>query len=315
MSRLIIIPQFPTHLRYQEWWFKEFPKRFRPYFDDIIMIGKDKYEEMMYDDRYANEFAPMKQSIDFELAQIFQYLHMKLLPDDVLLLNDLSFPGLFAHALLHKRPNKCYAICHATSLNRYDYFAKNRKVKYPIEKSIAKLFNGIFVATEYHKQKLGWKNTYKVGLPDPPTHIQMQLETLKTILFISASRFGMQKRTRKIEKAIEKEFGEKIRTTQDCGTWNDYYSKLLNSVIMIVSSKEETYGYQIVDALHHGCLVVAPKKYSYPELLPSHCLYESIDDCIAIIHRFLDQLELIPNNKMQYEANHFYENVSIIMKL
>jgi len=39
MKRLIIVPQYPTKLRYQEWWWNELPKEMFNYFDDIIVLG------------------------------------------------------------------------------------------------------------------------------------------------------------------------------------------------------------------------------------------------------------------------------------
>jgi hypothetical protein len=37
--RLIFVPQFPTKLRYQNWWITEFPHQFKNYFDEVITLG------------------------------------------------------------------------------------------------------------------------------------------------------------------------------------------------------------------------------------------------------------------------------------
>ncbi len=36
--RIIFVPQFPSDLRYQEWWFTEFPKQFRARGFEVVTL-------------------------------------------------------------------------------------------------------------------------------------------------------------------------------------------------------------------------------------------------------------------------------------
>ena len=216
MDRLIIIPQYPTPLRYQEWWYTNFPDSYSDYFDEILVIGN--YYGATYSlDVSKGQFAPILDSIQFETEQIQYYLDVNFRKDDVLLLCDLSFPGLFANVLFHKRPERCFAICHGTSKNKYDYYQKVRGVKYPIEYHTARLFDKVFVATNYHKEKLGWPNIEVVPFPIPPYRSTLGI---KQHYIASVARPGIQKHTSYIEKEVERRYG-RIATPGNIKSWEE----------------------------------------------------------------------------------------------
>jgi len=197
MGRLILIPQYPAKLRYQEWWYEEFPQRMSAYYDVVISLCGNLDTPIQAD---SDKFSPLRKSVNFELFQIEQLLELELKSDDTLLLCDLSYPGLFTGVLMHKRPNKCFAICHGTSKNNYDYFQPVRNWKWPIESAHAKVYDGVFVASHYHRTKLGWKNIYVEKFPDPP--FEGQDATHKFNGIVSASRRTIQKRTLQWEKEL-----------------------------------------------------------------------------------------------------------------
>ena len=303
MSRLIIIPQYPTKMRYQEWWFTEFPKQYGKFFDEVVVIG---HATSMRSSPYAG-FAPVETACQFETQQIYDYLQLPLRDDDILLLNDLSFPGLFPHILFHKHPDKCFAICHGTSKNAYDYYYRSRKYKYPIERSVAKIFNAVFVATNYHKEKLMWDNIKVFPFPNPPFDNISTGNKYRGI--VSVARPGIQKINKKIEKIIRTMRG-------NFDNWEEYRCFLAEAMVLLITSKEETYGYQVVDAIKCGCVPVAPKAFSYPELLPEEYLYRStsVGDIMGIIDRvFCGDLKVPPllTNEM---AERFFELTANVMK-
>lgn len=271
MARLILVPQYPTPLRYQEWWLDQFPKEFGGYFDNVITLGYSSYIRKAP----PSQFAPLENAIQWEMQQMDEYMQLSVRKDDVLLLCDLSFPGLFSSVLIHKRPERCYAICHATSKNRYDYFGKIRGIKYPIEKATSKLFDKVIVASEYHKEKLGWDNIRVVPLPMPPFHVE---RNNKIYPVVSVARSGIQKENVSILKKLGK-IGISVNYP-NCSTWEQYYDFLSKSMILLITSKEETYGYQVVDAIMSDCTPFAPDKYSYPELLTYDYLYDDIHSLI-----------------------------------
>lgn len=305
--RLILVPQFPSKLRYQEWYFTEFPRHLSLFFDEIIVLGKD----LVFDksDSDADMFSPIDEAITFELRQIEEYLNLELRNDDVLLLNDISFPGFFTNILYHKRPKKCFAICHGTSKNRYDYFAIDRNSKWLVESGYFEMFDNIILATEYHKQKLKIQNTKIIALPRAP---YKTFNLKKEIDIISVSRPTEQKVNLYLESEVEKVFSTKIFRKR-YKTWSEYYRHISKSYLMLITSCEETFGYQVLDAVYNNCIPVAPNNYSYPELLPEEYLYDDMAELIDIISRVYEGNLKVPTLKNQDLIDNFYCNLGEIM--
>jgi hypothetical protein len=250
-------------------------------------------------------FSSWKTSSIFEQVQISEYMNLDLKDDDILFMSDLSFPGLFSNILYHKKPKRCFAYCHATSLNSHDYFEPVRYSKYPCEVAHSKLFNSIFVGSEYHKNKLGWNNIKVIGVPVP----QYFLWSLKKEYdIISVSRPSIQKVNKKLEKKVERNFGKIIR--KDCNSWSEYYQFLSEAKVVLLSGKEETFGYQVMEAIMNNSTPLAPNKYSYPELLTKDYLYDDYDELRFKIWQVLNG-QLLPPVKLKNQdlCNNFYKNL------
>jgi len=77
--RLIIVPQFPTKMRYQEWWFYDFKNNLSEYFDDIILLGENSGLLKLYQEKNVGTiFSPPEYSMKFEFEQIQEYYNLKL---------------------------------------------------------------------------------------------------------------------------------------------------------------------------------------------------------------------------------------------
>jgi hypothetical protein len=305
MKRIIFVPQLPVKLRYSEWWITELEKEFKKHYDEVIVLGKNKL--VYLDNKKDNiSFAPTDKAIQFEQIQINEFINLNLEQNDTLFLSDISFPGFFSNILHHKKIKNVYAFCHGTSKNAYDYFQESRDSKWLVESGHSKLFKKVFVATNYHKEKLGWKNIRIIGLPEPP--FERFNNQHKENNIISVSRDGIQKRNKRLEKHIEKYFGKILRNNFD--SWNDYYHFISKSKIMIITSKEETFGYQIVDSIMNNCIPIAPYKFSYPELLPKKFLYNDEKELIEKINYFLDNKNwYVPKLINKDLIDNFYHNL------
>ena len=276
--RIIFVPQFPSGMRYQEWWFWKLPIEFKERGFDVEIIGETAIEEILYRRSSLEMFSPINQAIELEAAQIKEYMRLELRDDDILFWSDISFPGIFGHVLFHKRPKKMFAFCHATALNNLDYYRKVRPEKFPIEASICKLFNKIFVGSKYHQEKLKGRidNTMVTYLPFPPFTNLIPEGVPKTIDIMSASRPTTQKVDEKIEDVVEKSFGKIERPISH--SWEEYFRNLSTSRILLITSLEETFGYQVVDAVLNNCIPLARTSFSYPELIPKDYLYTTVDE-------------------------------------
>jgi len=323
MSRLIFVPQFPAELRYQSWWLTEFTKEFKKEYDEVIILGS---EWLIQNIGYVNSkfdsamFSPINKAVRFEASQIEDYMDLKIRDDDTLFLADISFPGLFCNVLYHKPCPKMFAFCHATSLNKYDYFMPMRKYKKKIEYEHARLFDGIFFGSQYSADKPAWYrrdiNCYVVALPDSPGSIikPVKPNNIRPIDLVSVCRPNIQKVNKKLEKRVEIALGKKIYR-EEVKTWNDYNILLGNSKVLIISSKEDTYNLTILDAIKCGCVPMVPDKLCFPEILPSHWRYEDADDLISKLkHMFEDNHFIVPDVINRDQVDNFYENVIKIMK-
>lgn len=307
MKRLILAMQYPTALRYQYWWWQKLPQELDKFFSEVIVLGKDYIALETSKKADKGIFVPMQAAVDFEIAQIKEYMSLRLREDDVLLLTDISYPGLFANVLFHKRPDKAYAICHATSKNRYDVFMWQRKAKFGVEKSVAKLFDKIIVASEYHKKKLGWDNVKVMPFPYPPYFGE---KSLKLFDVISVARPGLQKVTKKFEKQLEKDLGVKInKVPENLYSYNAYYQILSQAKVMLITSKEETFGYQIMDAIKNEVIPVAPNCCSYPELLPQRYLYSNQAELESIVKKAIQGELYVPELLCAKKSIQFYSNL------
>ena len=271
--RIIFVPQFPSKLRYQEWWFTEFPKQFRKRGFEVLTLGEDYIHSVVERRSDYEMFSPINQAITFETEQINEYMNLDIQDDDILFLADISFPGLFPNVLFHKRCPKMYAFCHATSLNYKDYFEDVRLSKFPVERATATLFDKVFVGSYYHKEKLTWPNTIVTYLPFQPHDGTIEEFVPKKHMFMSASRPSPQKVDTELEKRIEKIYNTKIFRPVS-NSWKEYFANLRSSKYLLITSKEDTFGYQIVDAVTNNCIPIAPRRCAYPELLPEKYLYK-----------------------------------------
>jgi len=303
--RIIFIPQYPVPNRYSEWWIWKFPKEFKKAGFEVITLGEE-YSKTINKERGDNSlFSPVNTAIDFELQQMKEYMKLELRNNDVLFLSDISFPGGICSLFYHKRPKKCYAFCHATSLNKYDIFEDVAISKYPVEWGNAKLFNKIFVGSEYHKDKLKWDNTVVTYLPEPD-HISV-VSKPKIYDIVSASRPGKQKVDSELEAKVEANFGPIIR--KETKTAEEYYEFLSKSKVLLSTAFEDTFGYQIIDAINNNCIPVARNGLAYPEIIPREYLYDNQEELFNILERALWGLMSVPKVKCKQQMKDFYRTI------
>lgn len=309
--RIIFVPQYPTPMRYQEWWWWKFPEEFAKAGLDVLILGAECAENIKKTKAKREMFSPIEAAIELETAQINEYMDLDLKHDDILFMADISFPGLFGNVLFHKKPCKAFGYCHATSKNTLDYFAKHGHKKFAAETATANTLDAVFVGSHYHFMKLCWSNTIITRLPYPP------LETFnekKKIFMASASRPTPQKVDLDLEIKIETKFKWPI-VRKDSINWEDYYRFLSQTKVLLITAQEETFGYQVVDAVLNNCIPLAPNRCSYPELLPPEYLYDSEEDLLKKLSYLLKLKVMRPAPELlcHREMKNFYRNIIEIM--
>lgn len=314
-KRLIYAPQFPSDMRYQSWHLPKFTQEFEKEFDEVKVLGLDYLIKEKHKVTYNYDmFSPITQAIEFETAQINDYIRLDIKENDVLYLADISFPGLFCNVLYHKRPPKMFAYCHASSINTHDYFEKESLQKFRIEGAHAAMFDKIFFGSRYSLDKTKWANGEVVALPDSPkTLIYNTHQERRNIDIVSVCRPNIQKVDSELESQVEKDFGKIHREKVE--TWYDYSKLLSRSKVLLISSKEDTFNYTILDAIRCGCTPLVPNKLCFPEILPKFHRYDNIDNLKQKLYFITNRgNEVIPQIKCQDKVDNFFENICKIMK-
>jgi len=309
MSRIIFVPQYPTPNRYQEWWLWKFREEFRRSGFEVVTLGNQYIDLMIRRRGDASNFSPVNDSIELESRQIAEYMTMKIDKSDILFLSDISFPGLFCSALYHKRPKRMFAFCHATSINTLDYFSDTMHSKFSVETAHSLLFEKVFVGSQYHKDKLAWKNTEVTYLPFPPLKF---FRGHKKYDIVSASRPSKQKVDFELEAEVEKMFGKITR--KETNSWGDYYSFLSTSKVLLITSHEDTFGYQIVDSILNGCIPIARNSFAYPEILSREYLYSNKEELFHVLEKALNGKLPLPKILCEKQMDNFFGNIITEMK-
>lgn len=315
MSRIIYAPQYPSRLRYQEWHLAQFHLNFQRECGYRTSVLGARYL-LNNKNKKSNEemFSPINESIEFEIEQIKDYMTTDIKSDDMLYVSDLSFPGFFSNVLYHK-PVRSFGYLHASALNAYDYFEPVRDSKHMNEIAHSKMFEKIFVGSEYHADKLirnnvtAWKDILEVvGLPIP---IFKTFKEEKKYNIISVARPCLQKTNKRIEEMVEKEFGPIYRPQSN--SWEEYYKNLSQSKILLITGKEDTFNYSIMEAIINGCIPLAPCRCSYPELLPMEYIYLNDNELKEMIKYYLENYTEVPKLLNWDLCKDFFKNINNFM--
>ena len=311
--RVIFVPQYPTFMRYQEWWWWKFKLEFEKAGLEVVTLGKGMSSQNKYS-RDLEMFSPINRAINYETYQIQEYMSLKIdYENDILFMADISFPGLFGNILFHKRPKRVFGFCHATSLNYLDYFEKDRSRKFKAESATAHMCKWVFVGSHYHRHKLHeWPNVEVTYLPYPPMERAKRVPWKKRSNdIISVARPTVQKVDVGLELLVE----DTLRTTvkrKECYSWKEYYDFIADSKVMLITAKEETFGYQVVDAVINGCIPITPSEYSYTELLPPEFTYDNRNELISKLDYIINsdrEIPGVPDLVCHGHMVNFYRNI------
>ena len=290
-STLVIIPQYPVLMRYQEWWLHELCNHLSP----LHVINPNVSSPQTH--REIKQFSIVTPAVEYELRQI-QHLHnlLETLPENtVLFFADISFPGLFVGyvPLIKKlRPDvKLVGFCHATSANYKDFWEPVRNVKHVLEQFVFDFFDVVFVSTEYHANKLckhfsidKTKIIITYGLPVHPLLFEFKTDnkTKKCKTVVITSRIDPQKidmvEYDEITRICQKHGVEVVITQKVCSSWESYYNTIAKSSLLIMTGLEDTFGYPCLEATLLKTPILAPRRCCYPEILTDDCIFSTASE-------------------------------------
>lgn len=157
MSTLFFIPIEPLTERYSESWYRNMPKAFAEYFDEVRVIDG----EPLLDSIVVGTFLDMNSTVHYKNTQMREiaklFLKGAIKNGDVFFFADLEFWGaesLRLMAQLNKVNVKIYGFMHAASYTIEDAFAIAAPYQKYTELGWIASCDAVFVGSEYHKRAI-----------------------------------------------------------------------------------------------------------------------------------------------------------------
>lgn len=308
---LVNIVQYPMRNRYQQWLGDESHKQFSKYFDVVTIKGN--YEEANKEKVY---FSSVFHAIRWEAEQLKKITELLSKNPDFFVW-DVSFVGMFVTLIpeikMLSPESKIYSFCHATSVNRYDYYTPVRVFKKALERVMLKASDIVFTSTEYHRNKLikhfGKAVEGKIhvcyGLPIPPLINQLNLNEHRDNIVTIPSRICRQKFSYKFLRTLRSRLRryniEVVLSIDVTNSLEEYYKLLCRSRAVIMKTKEDTFGYPILEASLLGVPVFCNSHESYIETVRRRYIYTSMDDLVNKV------LKVDPTSKVVSLKNAYRE--------
>ena len=222
--------------------------------------------------------------------------------NDIILVQDGWFPGIEMLAYIRDALGfkfKIWSVFHAGTYDPYDFLTQRgmRKWGKSLEKSWFEIYDGIFVATEFHKQlilqqpkdfheyqgldeKLAEK-IHVTGLPIYPEFVNPEAHKENIIVF--PHRLDPEKQPEMFQELQAKEQGwyfgwNMVRTKDLSKTKQEYYNLLNKSKISVSCALQETWGIAMQESVMCGCVPLVPNRLSYKEMYPDIYRYDSYEE-------------------------------------
>lgn len=87
---------------------------------------------------------------------------------------------------------------------------------------------------------------------------------------------------------IQQRFGSRIRHDGWVESNDEYWRQLQGIDVVVSTADHEFFGIAICEAIWAGSVPALPNRLSYPELVPTSCCYDSLDEAAKIIRRCCD---------------------------
>lgn len=237
---------------------------------------------------------------------------------DVIFLQDLWTPGLEAVLYaLHQQSKhvRIYAMCHAQSVDEYDFTYPMRAWMRPIEQGWSHAFAGIFVGSTIHRDQMRAAGyvcpIHVVGLPIDAIAVRREMPyTAREKQVIFSSRLNNEKNPyfmlEVAARFLRSNPGWRWVVTTSAAEWSSevagvvragfrmmvdeprftmlkgltkqgYYAELRRSAIQFNSSLQDYVSWCLLEATLAGCDVCYPNFRSFPECVDASRLYQPFD--------------------------------------
>jgi glycosyltransferase involved in cell wall biosynthesis len=265
---LYILPIEPMDMRFSIQWEEWFKTVFRCDEIDYRWITPDDWRDRTVEPTPGGFFNP-SASMQFKAACIAKLLTYNIKHWDAVLALDGEYPGLEALEYVRKMSGvnfKIFSIWHAGTYDQHDQTAKRglTRVGARLEEVLFDICDGVFVATDFHKRLICTnrmveaERIHVTGLPVDALRLQRFSTGIDTARqgIVFAGRLTEEKGYDIVKRLIQTVNGEWLITHETDLQKDDYYKLLGESRIIVVPSRQETFGYAAIEAISAGCMPV-----------------------------------------------------------
>jgi len=303
------LPVMPIQNRYPEEWYFQFKKEFEKHDIDYTTIDGDMQIPVKVQRKEYDLFTSLDLGAKWELTQLQKLLESSdnIKDKDVIFFTDVDFPGFclpFAQLIKLKVPGvKLFGYLHAGSYCNGDIFCRTPG-KIDTEKATIKLFEGIFVGSNYHRNKIKnrvhpFGNIHVVGAPFYYDKLPLKFKELPPEFdILYSTRIDSQDDGKDFIKVVEDNPNtsfvctfkppKELNNLTHYSTSNraEYFELLSKCHAYLTTAKESTFGYAALESLAAGLIPILPRKFSFPEIIGNLGIYYSrtteINDSIKI---------------------------------
>ena len=240
-----------------------------------------------------------------QLSQICEFIHNDYVENcDVFLFLDLWFPGL--EMLSYMRDGlglkfRIYGCLHAVTYDPHDFTAQRGMEKWgrSLEESWFELVDGVFVATEFHKEllcgarEIDMRKIHVTGFPIFPYFSSEEIVLKNTKKVVFPHRLDPEKNPQDFDhlREVVQKHLPNVNFIKTMELWEgdkaEYYRLLKESSVAVSFADQETWGIAMQEAVFAGCYPLVPDRLSYRELYDSKFRFNTMDEAIGKVIQLL----------------------------
>lgn len=320
MKKIWILGLEPLETRYTGEWYPQFKEVFKKFGVKYEFI----YGERIKMDLQSKFFLDPLGTNLWKASQMTEMLKRfdKVGDGDVILTWDFWHPGLECLAYVRSFLDKKFyvvGVAHAGTYDPWDLTYQIGMGQYGkfFEEGWFKILDAVFVATQFHKDLI----LKTRSVEESKIHVTGLPVDLKKV-----GRFAKKWKNKKNQivftgrRSVEKGFEEvlslkdlwklPIIVALDLGLTKPQYHKLLGeSKVVFAPSKQETFGYGIVEGIANGCIPVVPDTLSFRDYVLPKYRYKEFTDIVFWLTNSFDSDGLDPE---QFEAVKQYDYKYVI---
>lgn len=289
---ITLVPLEPIEQRYTAQWYEWVPEVF-----DSVEACEEVLGEEMDSDLQGEYFLDPIATNVWGLTQVAALIRrLETIGEDedhTIFFYDLWHPGIEALQYVRDMTDMEFQIAgvlHAGSYDPWDLTAQNGMDRWAghIENGWFQFIDQVFVATEFHRdfvcvrRDLDREKVAVTGLPVDVEGLQQFRtpwdEREDRVVFTGrlSEEKGWPRVQEMLEYAEEREYDIHV-THEHQHPKQEYYEILGNSKAVFAPSKQETFGYGVIEGMALGCQPVVPDKLAFVETVPQEFRYEDYE--------------------------------------